>query len=125
MTCDRLKTAAAITAALGIAASAFGAHAAQGAAVEWLKTGGTYQLIHGVAAIALVDGHRRPAWLLLGGATIFAVTLYMMALGMPHWLGAITPVGGTLMIVGWLWIAYRASSSRNAVTSASDTDLSR
>jgi uncharacterized membrane protein YgdD (TMEM256/DUF423 family) len=125
VTVDRLVTAAAVSAALGIAASAFGAHGAQGPAVEWLKTGGTYQLIHGVAAISLGGKHSQPAWLLLGGAMIFAVTLYMMALGMPHWLGAITPIGGTFMIAGWLWIAYRASSLRNAVTSARDTDLSR
>jgi uncharacterized membrane protein YgdD (TMEM256/DUF423 family) len=125
MTYDRLIAAAAISAALGIAASAFGAHGAQGPAIEWLKTGGTYQLIHGIAAISLSSSHRRPAWLLLGGAMIFAATLYMMALGMPRWLGAITPIGGAIMISGWLWIAYRASSSKNVVTSARDTDLSR
>jgi uncharacterized membrane protein YgdD (TMEM256/DUF423 family) len=30
-----------------------------------------------------------------------------MALGAPHWLGAVTPLGGALMIGGWLWLAVR------------------
>ena len=43
--------------------------------------------------------------LLIGGA-IFAVTLYAMALGAPRWLGAVTPIGGTLLIIGWLWAGW-------------------
>ena len=41
---------AALSGAMAIAAGAFGAHRAEGAAVEWLRTGGHYQLIHAVAA---------------------------------------------------------------------------
>jgi uncharacterized membrane protein YgdD (TMEM256/DUF423 family) len=44
---------------------------------------------------------RGAAVLLLMGAAIFSATLYAMAVGAPHWLGAITPIGGTLMIAGW------------------------
>jgi uncharacterized membrane protein YgdD (TMEM256/DUF423 family) len=29
-----------------------------------------------------------------------------MALGLPRWLGAVTPIGGTLLIAGWLWLAW-------------------
>lgn len=105
---------AATSCAAAIVASAFGAHTAHGEAAEWLRTGGQYQLIHGVAAIVIADRALEPAFLLLLGSCIFAVTLYAMALGAPHWLGAITPVGGILMIAGWLWFAYRASLSRNA-----------
>ena len=90
---------------MAIAAGAFGAHAAHGQAVEWLHTGAMYQLIHAVAAIAIA-GRRRPvALVLLGGSALFAATLYAMALGAPHWLGAITPIGGVTMIAGWLWLA--------------------
>ena len=45
------------------------------------------------------------AWLLQIGALIFAGSLYAMTLGAPRWLGAITPIGGMLMIAGWLWLA--------------------
>jgi uncharacterized membrane protein YgdD (TMEM256/DUF423 family) len=49
---------------------------------------------------------RGPAMLLLVGGGIFAVTLYAMALGAPRWLGAVTPVGGGLLIIGWLWAGW-------------------
>lgn len=98
---------AAVSAAIAIGAGAFGAHgAASPQAAEWLRTGGLYQLIHAVAAISLANVARGPAILLLAGAAIFALTLYAMAFGGPRWLGAVTPIGGTLMIAGWLWTAW-------------------
>lgn len=115
----------ALSGAMAVGAGAFGAHGVEGQAAEWLKTGATYQLAHAAAALALIaKGHDEPAEIMLGGAAVFAITLYAMALGAPRWFGAVTPIGGVLMIGGWLWLAYRASSSRNASTSASDTDLS-
>lgn len=100
---------AALSGALAVAAGAFGAHGAQAQAAEWLKTGSHYQMVHAVAAlVALQMGARVPAWLFLGGGLIFAGTLYAMALGQPRWLGAITPVGGAALILGWLWLAYDA-----------------
>lgn len=98
---------AALSAALAIAAGAFGAHgAATPQAADWLRTGGIYQLIHAVAALVLMHVARGPAILMLVGAAIFAVTLYLMALGAPRWLGAITPIGGALLIAAWLWAAW-------------------
>ena len=106
----RLLIAAALSAALAIAAGAFGAHgAASEQAAGWLRTGGTYQLIHAVAALALMRLAPRAAWVLLAGAGLFAATLYAMALGAPHWLGAITPLGGLLMIGGWICVAVSAA----------------
>jgi uncharacterized membrane protein YgdD (TMEM256/DUF423 family) len=103
-----LTIAAALSATMAIAAGAFGAHAAQGAAVEWLKTGGFYQLIHAVAILVIMQRFPSAAWLLLVGSLIFSVSLYAMALGAPRWFGAITPIGGTVMIFGWLTCAYNA-----------------
>lgn len=98
---------AAVSAAIAVAAGAFGAHAAAGEQqAEWLRTGGMYQLVHAVAALAIMDQARGPALTLLIGSAIFAVTLYAMALGAPRWLGAVTPIGGTLLIGGWLWAAW-------------------
>ncbi len=45
---------------------------------------------------------------MLGGAAVFAFSLYVMALGAPRWFGAITPLGGLGMIGGWLWLAMTA-----------------
>ena len=98
---------AAVSAALAVAAGAFGAHAAAGEQqAEWLRTGGLYQLVHAVAALAIMGVARGPALLLLAGSAIFALTLYAMALGAPRWLGAVTPIGGTLLIGGWMWAAW-------------------
>ncbi|MBC2777330.1 DUF423 domain-containing protein [Parasphingopyxis marina] len=100
---------AALSGAIAVAAGAFGAHGATGEAEEWLKTGGQYQLVHAVAALVAVQLQARgAAWMFVIGAAIFAGTLYLMALGLPRWLGAVTPIGGTLLIGGWLWLAWRA-----------------
>ena len=101
---------AALSGALAVAAGAFGAHGAEGQAAEWLRTGGQYQLVHAVAALVAVRmGARGPAWLFVGGAFVFAGTLYLMALGLPRWLGAVTPIGGVALIWGWLWLAFSAA----------------
>lgn len=121
---SRLPVWAALSAVLSIAAGAFGAHAAHGPAIDWLKTGAQYELVHAVAALALCERYPRPAVLLLVGSVLFAATLYLMALGAPRWFGAITPLGGAAMIAGWLWIAYLGWPSRKRATSSSDTDLS-
>lgn len=99
-----LAPAGALLAALSIA---FGAHgAASEQAAEWLRTGALYGLLHG-AVVAIGPGRRRADALLLVGAAVFAGTLWAMAFGAPRWLGAVTPVGGALMIVGWLMLAAR------------------
>lgn len=99
-----------LSGALAVAAGAFAAHGASEQAAEWLRTGALYQLIHTVAALAVVErlGAKPPAALFLAGGAIFALTLYAMAFGAPRWLGAVTPIGGTLMILGWLWLAWIA-----------------
>ncbi|MEG3122702.1 DUF423 domain-containing protein [Sphingomonas sp. GB1N7] len=98
---------AGLSGALAVGAGAFGAHGAIGEAADWLKTGGQYQLIHAVAAlVALRLEAKGPAVLFLAGGAIFGVSLYLMALGLPRWLGAVTPIGGALLIGGWLWLAW-------------------
>jgi uncharacterized membrane protein YgdD (TMEM256/DUF423 family) len=108
---------AAISGLVAVAAGAFGAHGlADPQARDWVRTGASYQLIHAVASLAVLSlGLRRPnlvAGLFLGGGLVFASTLYAMALGAPHWLGAITPLGGLSLLGGWAslaWQAYRCN----------------
>ena len=105
-----LILAAGLSGALAVGAGAFGAHGANGQAAEWLKTGGQYQLVHAVAAlIAAQIGMRGVGWLFVAGGAVFAGTLYLMAMGLPKWLGAVTPLGGALMIAGWLWLAWNGA----------------
>lgn len=105
MTRDRLIVAAGISGALAVAAGAFAAHGAGPDAAALLKTGALYQLVHAALAATLRD--RRAAATMLAGAGLFATTLYVMALGGPRWLGAVTPLGGVAMIAGWLMLAWR------------------
>lgn len=101
---------AALSGAAAVAAGAFGAHGAPGEAADWLRTGAQYQLVHAIAAlVALRMGTRGPAWLFVVGGAIFAGTLYLIALGSPRWLGAVTPIGGMALILGWLWLAWAAA----------------
>lgn len=109
MRMNALVALAALSGAIAVGAGAFGAHGAEGKAAEWLRTGASYQLIHVVAALVAVQmGARSAGWLFVVGAAIFAFTLYAMAFGAPRWLGAITPIGGTALIIGWLWLAWHA-----------------
>lgn len=98
---------AALSGAVAVGAGAFGAHGAEGQAREWLQTGGMYQLVHAVAAVVAARmGASGAGWAFVIGGTVFAGTLYVMALGGPRWLGAVTPIGGTALIVGWLLLAW-------------------
>lgn len=108
---NRIVFGAALSGAMAVLAGAFGAHGASGPAADWLRIGAQYQLLHVVAALAVlrVGSAKGPAVVFLAGGVLFAGTLYLMALGLPRWLGAITPLGGLLLIAGWLWLAWIAA----------------
>lgn len=108
----RLRAAAALLAATAVGLGAFGAHglredlAVLPSTGEWWRTATLYLLVHAAAVAVLPAGRLGPRLCLLAGAVIFAGTLYAMALGAPTWLGAVTPVGGTALIAGWIWLAF-------------------
>jgi uncharacterized membrane protein YgdD (TMEM256/DUF423 family) len=112
------RTWTGLAAISGLLAVGFGAFAAHGVTepkpVEWLKTGSQYQMFHALAVIGAavlqrlgVKGMGLTAGLFLAGTLIFTGTLYAMALGAPRILGAITPIGGVLLMVGWAVLAWR------------------
>lgn len=108
-----LASVAALSGAIAVGAGAFGAHGASGVASEWLKTGGQYQLVHAVAAlVALRMGAGKAGWCFVIGGAVFAMTLYVMAVGGPRWLGAVTPIGGLALIIGWLLLAWNGWRGR-------------
>jgi len=61
----------------------------------------------GLCAGVAADGAwlRASGWLILAGLLLFSGSLYALALGAPRMLGAITPVGGAALILGWLALA--------------------
>jgi uncharacterized membrane protein YgdD (TMEM256/DUF423 family) len=111
--------AGALLGASGVILGAFGAHALKDMLspqqTAWWQTGVQYQMWHALALVltaVLPLRHAGLAALCFGvGAIIFSGTLYLMAFGLPRWLGAITPVGGLLMIAGWLLLAWSALRS--------------
>jgi uncharacterized membrane protein YgdD (TMEM256/DUF423 family) len=45
-------------------------------------------------------------YFILIGTLIFSFSLYILAITQIMWLGAITPIGGSLMIIGWVLCSY-------------------
>lgn len=111
---NRLMLLAALSGAMAVGAGAFGAHGAPAAAAELLKTGAHYQLVHAIAALmAMRIDARGPAWLFVVGGGLFGGSLYLLAAGLPRLIGIVTPVGGLLLITGWLWLGWRAIGQRD------------
>jgi uncharacterized membrane protein YgdD (TMEM256/DUF423 family) len=52
-------------------------------------------------------------WAFLVGSLIFSGSLYVLAATGIKWLGAITPIGGLFMLVGWVALAIAAGSRSN------------
>lgn len=107
---------AAIHLAIAVGLGAFGAHGLEKVAdayqLQIWQTATLYLFVHalgllGIGVLHLCSQYRAnaAAWLLQIGILIFSGTLYLMALGAPRWLGAITPIGGTLLIIGWIALA--------------------
>src|SRR5690554_5065087 len=106
-----------LSGALGGMGGAFGGHALEGGLAPGLvggfETGVRYQAWHTLALLAVLAwrgtsalaGQRLAMGLWAAGMLLFSGSLYAMALTGARGLGMITPVGGVLMIAGWLALA--------------------
>jgi len=114
-------TLAGLNGLMAVAAGAFGAHGVSDPAIkDWLRTGAQYQLAHAVAGLAcltLLRGEIGPAawaawagWLFGLGGLLFGGSLYAMALTGVRVLGAVTPLGGLLLLLGWAVVIYGAAA---------------
>lgn len=80
------------------------------------QTAAQYQMYHalGLLAVGLVARHGRTRWLcmagwsFLTGIILFCGCLYAMVLGAPKGLGAVVPIGGVALIVGWVALTLAA-----------------
>ncbi|MCU5746862.1 DUF423 domain-containing protein [Staphylococcus sp. SQ8-PEA] len=98
---------------IAVATGAFGAHGLEGKLSDkymsvWEKAT-TYQMYHGLGliAIGIISGTTNihvnwAGWLMFFGIVFFSGSLYVLALTQIRILGAITPLGGILFILGWL-----------------------
>lgn len=115
-----------LLAGLAVALGAFGAHVIRGRLppdlMEVFETAVRYQMHHALGLLVLAWActrwpHRRfavPATLLAAGTVVFSGSLYLLALGGFRWLGAVTPVGGIMLIAGWASAAWLVSTGRTA-----------
>jgi uncharacterized membrane protein YgdD (TMEM256/DUF423 family) len=112
---DFYRMSAALLAALGVILGAFGAHAIKGMLeaagrpddLEIWKTAVLYHLVH--AAVLAVSGKslgKAAVVSLWIGVTIFSGSLYLLVGLNIRWLGAITPLGGLGLILGWFLAAW-------------------
>jgi len=104
---------------LGVILGAFGAHALKEQLtpdrLASFETGVRYQMYHAIAllVVAILFAHldqrllRITGWLFSIGILLFSGSIYLLAcrelIGLTtyKWLGPITPIGGTCLIIGW------------------------
>ena len=115
---------AALSGMIAVGAGAFGEHGeSDPVARDWLKTAAEYGLAHALAvyaAFALMRAEARFAevagWLLLAGGIVFSWSLALMAITGVRAFGMLTPVGGPLMLGGWLALAVSAFAGARKTT---------
>ncbi len=119
MSGERWVAVGAVLAGVGVALGAFGAHglADRLEAADQLENWHTavrYQVWHGLALILLGvlsrgERVRAAGWAFLIGTLCFSGSLYALGLGVPSsaiWF--VTPLGGLLLLVGWVLFTLRA-----------------
>jgi uncharacterized membrane protein YgdD (TMEM256/DUF423 family) len=111
-------SAGSLSAFLGVALGAFAAHGLKGKLTPDMfnifEVGVRYHMYHALGLLAVAWASTRwpgtaataAGWLFIFGTIVFSGTLYLLALGGPRWLGAITPIGGLAFLVGWVLLAW-------------------
>lgn len=118
MTTKTIQRSAAALAAIAVILGALGAHALKAQLgseqLDSYKTGVLYHLLHAIALLALLGlnllsekGRSLVAKLWLSGIVCFSFSIYLLSTQDLHglsvtWLGPITPIGGLLLIAGWV-----------------------
>jgi uncharacterized membrane protein YgdD (TMEM256/DUF423 family) len=114
-----LAAFAAFNGGLAVALGAFAAHGAGPQIKTLLSTGSHYQMVHAVLALVCAlwpAGDRLiglAGWLASLGGLIFCLSLSLIALASLPIMGAIAPIGGLLMIAGWVLVFVAALRSPN------------
>lgn len=116
---DRLFAfSGAILAAIAVSLGAFGAHTLKdrlsSADLATFEVGVRYQMYHALALFIVAWAVTRwpsnmlhvSGWLFILGTIIFSGSLYVLVLSGHRWLGAVTPLGGFSLIVGWVMLAW-------------------
>ena len=106
--------------ATAILCGAFGAHGLVDQVtperLSTFETGALYHLLHGIGLMSLLALSQQfprllgwPFRLIVAGTLIFSGSLYLLVLLDQPGLGAITPVGGVLLVLGWIAVPINLS----------------
>ena len=108
----------ALNGALAVILGAFGAHGLKSRVDESMlatwATASEYHFYHALALLLAgllakaygVSNLVTAGWVMFTGMLVFSGSLYILVLTGQKWLGAITPLGGTALIIGWLMLAW-------------------
>lgn len=110
----------ALSAAIAVGLGAFGAHGLRGVLTPDMlavfETGVRYQMYHALALVVL--GLARPVapcrllkvagGLFVVGSVCFSGSLYLLTLAGTKGVGMVTPLGGLMLIAGWVVLAVAA-----------------
>ncbi|MGB1285275.1 MAG: DUF423 domain-containing protein [Aggregatilineales bacterium] len=109
---------AGILGAIGVAIGAFGAHGLEDLLIEngrldTFETANRYHMYHVLALLAVAWlSDRYPVrlvniagWAFVAGIVLFSGSLYVLAILNIGIMGAIAPIGGAALIIGWLCVA--------------------
>ena len=113
---------AALLGGLAVAAGAFASHALKAKlserSLEIFETAARYQMYHALALILVVLLLSRlettqvalgfAGWAFIAGVVLFSGSLYALSLTGIKVLGAITPLGGVALILGWVGLLVAA-----------------
>lgn len=117
----RVVVVGALYGALAVGLGAIGAHALDSNFVpadsETFDTAVFYQLVHALAMVAIggLKDHVLPillgaaSWAFGLGILLFSGSLYLLVLGGPAEAAYATPVGGVLLVIGWLMVAVASA----------------
>ena len=84
-------------------------------AIGIFKTAAEYQMVHGLALIAVAIlikwgiNLSMAGGFFIAGTLLFSGSLYLLALTGLKWLGPITPLGGLCFIIGWIVILVQVA----------------
>ncbi len=114
-----------LNAAIVVVLGAFGAHVLEirlsAEMIDIYRTAVQYHMYHalGLFAVSMVASlnpgsvlFKFAGWAMLGGIFLFSGSLYALSFSGIRWLGAITPVGGSLFLVSWLILALGALKNK-------------
>jgi uncharacterized membrane protein YgdD (TMEM256/DUF423 family) len=104
---------------LSVFIGAFGAHVLEniiGEKIDVFKTAVKYQMFHSLAIIIVgmlaklfnID-LMLTYYLFFSAIILFSGSLYLISICKYSFLGLITPIGGTLFILGWITLLYKLS----------------